>query len=105
MVQQLEQADSVRRKISASIAQEYKSEFGQFMTPSSVARFMVSLFPKTSADNCHLLDAGAGVGALSCAFLDRWLAGGFEFKSVDVFAYEIDDTLRSQLSQHLAAYT
>ncbi len=100
----LELADSVRREVAPRIAQKHKAEFGQFMTPSGVARFMASLFPPSTLQTCRLLDAGAGVGALSCAFLDRWGAGDFGFQSVEATAYEIDNTLRAHLAQHLAGY-
>ncbi len=105
MIQQLDTADSVRREVAPRTAQKHKAEFGQFMTPSSVARFMASLFPPSTQENCRLLDAGAGVGALSCAFLDRWVTGGFGFESVEATAYEIDDTLRGHLEQHLTGYS
>lgn len=88
MLQQLDTADSVRREVAPRTAQKHKAEFGQFMTPSSVARFMASLFPPSTLQTCRLLDAGAGVGALSCAFLDRWVTGGFGFESVEATAYE-----------------
>jgi adenine-specific DNA-methyltransferase len=105
MLQQLDTADSVRRQVARGIAQKRKSEFGQFMTPSSVARFMAGMFPLTTLQTCRLLDAGAGVGALSCAFLDRWMTGGFGFKNLEATAYEVDDTLRCHLAQHLGAYS
>lgn len=102
--QQLDIADSVRREVAPLTAQKHKAEFGQFMTPSSVARFMASLFPPSTQQTCRLLDAGAGVGALSCAFLDRWQKGDFSFESVEATAYEIDEKLRGHLAQHLAGY-
>lgn len=105
MLQQLDTADNVRREVAPHIAQKRKSEFGQFMTPSSVARFMAGMFPPSTLQACRLLDAGAGVGALSCAFLDRWMAGGFAFKEVEATAYEVDDTLRGHLVQHLRGYS
>ncbi len=104
MLQQLEFADSVRLKVAPRIAKGHKSEFGQFMTPSNTARFMASLFPTSGLKTCRLLDAGAGVGALSCAFLDRWINGGFHFQNVQAYAYEIDDRLRGHLAERLAAY-
>nr|WP_248000633.1 Eco57I restriction-modification methylase domain-containing protein [Photorhabdus hindustanensis] len=104
MLQQLDTTDSVRRKIAPRITKKRKAEFGQFMTPANIARFMASLFPPSTLRTCRLLDAGAGVGALSCAFLDRWVAGGFDFESAEVTAYEIDDNLCGYLSQHLAGY-
>lgn len=105
MNQQLDTADSVRREVAPRTAQKHKAEFGQFMTPSSVARFMASLFPSSTVQTCRLLDAGAGVGALSCAFLDRWVTGGFGFETVEATAYEIDDNLRGHLAQHLGGYS
>jgi tRNA1(Val) A37 N6-methylase TrmN6 len=105
LLQRLEIADNVRRAIAPRTTQKHKSEFGQFMTPSSVARFMASLFPQSPLKTCRLLDAGAGVGALSCAFLDRWVTGDLSFESVDATAYEIDEKLRGHLAQHLAGYS
>ena len=79
-IQLLEHADSVRRTIAPGISLKRKSALGQFMTPAPVARFMASMFPQYTLSECTLLDAGAGVGALSCAFLDRWAASdGFSF--------------------------
>ena len=74
------------------------------MTPSRIARFMASLFPSCSLSTCKLLDAGAGVGALSCAFIDRLSKEGFDFNAVEVTAYEIDANLSNHLKQHLEAY-
>lgn len=105
-IQLLHHADTVRQKIAPGIALKRKSALGQFMTPAPVARFMASLFPASTLRDCRLLDAGAGVGALSCAFLDRWAAAdGFAFKRVEVEAFEIDATLRSHLETVLASYT
>lgn len=104
MLQQLDTADSVRLKLASRTTQKHKAEFGQFMTPSSVARFMASLFPPSNIKTCRLLDAGAGIGTLTCAFLDRWKANGFGFNDVDVTAFEIDKKLTNYLSQHLNSY-
>lgn len=105
MLQQLDTADSVGREVASRTAQKQKSELGQFMTPSSIARFMASMFPPSPMQTCRLLDAGAGVGALSCAFLDRWVAGGFSFRTVEATAYEVDERLRVHLKQHLEGYS
>jgi hypothetical protein len=75
------------------------------MTPAPVARFMASLFPPTTLQTCRLLDAGAGVGALSCAFLDRLVsAEKLNFQNAEVEVYEIDNTLRAHLETTLASY-
>lgn len=48
-----------------------------------------------------LLDAGAGIGSLSSAFLARWHQRNFHFKSVHVDAFEIDTLLHPYLSETL----
>ena len=104
-LQILDQADALRREMAPHFAPNQKSALGQFMTPSPVARFMASLFPPTTLQTCHLLDAGAGLGALSCAFLDRWAAReDFSFKKAELSAYEFDETLRGHLETTLAKY-
>jgi hypothetical protein len=75
------------------------------MTPAPVARFMAAMFPPSLFPACTLLDAGAGVGALTCAFLDRWASSSdFSFRRVEIDAYEIDSTLRTHLNQTLESY-
>lgn len=64
---------------------------------------MASLFPDAHG-NCRLLDAGAGVGSLSDAFLERWQSGGFHFQRVELDAFEIDDSLHSYLRETLERY-
>jgi adenine-specific DNA-methyltransferase len=75
------------------------------MTPSSVATFMARMFPISDLPECCLLDAGAGVGALTSAFLDRWAArNGFDFERISADVYEIDPKLRDHLEDVLLAY-
>lgn len=104
MLQKLDTVDSVRQKLAHRTTQKHKAEFGQFMTPSNIARFMSSLFLYSDFKSCHLLDAGAGVGTLSCAFLDRCIAKELEFDSVEVTAFEVDKKLIGYLQEHLNSY-
>src|SRR3569833_1308577 len=104
MLQLLEHADSLRPQVSPKICQKRKSELGQFMTPLAVARFMAALFPAQSLQTCRLLDAGAGLGALSSAFLDRVLRRELRFKKIEACAYEIDNNLCEHLEATLARY-
>ncbi len=103
--QLLDHADAVRRDAASRLALKRKSALGQFMTPAPVARFMASLFPPATLQICRLVDPGAGVGALSCAFLDR-LASSKElnFQNVEIEAYEIDNTLCTHLETALEVY-
>src|ERR1700721_2217236 len=104
-IQSLPHADTVGREVPLRVGLKRKSELGQFMTPAAVARFMASLFPPSAIEICRLLDAGAGAGALSSAFLDRWAAAdGFAFKNTELEAFEIDATLGRHLETTLATY-
>ncbi|RMH92887.1 SAM-dependent methyltransferase [Lysobacter pythonis] len=94
----LQVAESRRNDIHAAIPRDRKAMLGQFMTPDSIAGFMVSLFPDAPGPR-RLLDAGAGLGALSRAVLDRW-----RDPTATVEAYEIDSRLRGRLSATLAGY-
>ncbi|MGB7207897.1 MAG: Eco57I restriction-modification methylase domain-containing protein [Pyrinomonadaceae bacterium] len=58
---------------------------------------MASLFHSSWPKEIRLLDAGAGVGALCNAFLDRLQEDRCQSESVVVAAYEIDDYLREKL--------
>jgi tRNA1(Val) A37 N6-methylase TrmN6 len=61
--------DSLEHDVSAGLTKRHQTEWGQYFTPSGVARFMAGLFATSSAP-IKLLDPGAGTGSLSAAFLD-----------------------------------
>ena len=100
----LDHADQIRRDVSPTIAPKKKSRLGQFMTPAPVARFMAAMFPSSGPSLCRVLDAGAGLGALTCAFLDRWRSGGFGFSRVESTTFEFDETLLVHLEAMLGQY-
>jgi len=103
--QVLDHADPLCGDATPRLVLKRKSELDQFMTPSAVARFMASLFPPSTLQTYRLLDAGAGAGALTCAFLDRWSSGdGLRFQNVELEAHEIDAPLRARLETALASY-
>ncbi len=91
--------DEFRMEANKLLDPVRKSELGQFMTPSSIACFMANLFDPAS-DRMKLLDAGAGIGSLTSAFLDRQSQ-----THVDVEAWEVDPTLRRYLENALADYS
>ena len=97
-------AEETRLAVSPKLNVKRKSALGQFMTPASVARFMAAMFPSSTLKTCKLLDAGAGLGALTSAFLDRWKSGGFAFSKVEATAHELDDELRKHLESALSQY-
>lgn len=96
--------EQTRLHVSKRTEPKKKSQFGQFLTPAKTAVFLASLFPDATG-NCRLLDAGAGIGSLSNAFLERWKSGGFHFQRVDLDAFEIDNSLHLYLKKTLEKYS
>ena len=94
----LSDVDHTRLEANGQLNPARKVELGQFMTPGSVARFMASLFSEPHGP-VRVLDAGAGVGSLTAAFISRWGS-----KPMAVWAYEIDRTLAVYLRETLARY-
>jgi adenine-specific DNA-methyltransferase len=99
----LSTVEQKRLQLSKSTEAKKKSLLGQFLTPEKTAAFMAGLFPDGKGF-CRLLDAGAGIGSLSAAFLDRWRSDGFHFQRVEVDAFELDHALVGYLSQTLDKY-
>ncbi|XZE17987.1 Eco57I restriction-modification methylase domain-containing protein [Pirellulaceae bacterium SH449] len=95
--------EQARLRLSRNTDAKKKSQFGQFLTPEQTASFMASLFPPGEGV-CRLLDAGAGIGSLSAAFLEQWLSGMLGFQQVELDAFEIDSSLHSELENTLKKY-
>jgi adenine-specific DNA-methyltransferase len=85
-------ADLYRADACRDLDPEKRSELGQFFTPPSVARFMASLFGD-SPQETRLLDAGAGVGTLTAAFVAEICRRGTRPRSISVVAYELEPLL------------
>ena len=62
----------LRRTATQELDPTDRGVLGQFLTPWPVAGFMASLFDAPNCPGARLLDAGAGVGSLTAAFVDRW---------------------------------
>ncbi len=71
-------------------AWDRQHELGQFLTPNPVADFMASLF-EIPRSEVHLLDAGAGAGALSTALVSRLCHEPRKPKRICITTYEIDE--------------
>ena len=95
--------EETRLRVSRATTAQTKSLLGQFFTPASTAQFMSSLFTSTVSDECRLLDAGAGIGSLSNAFLERCAAGALPLARVDLSAFEMDISLHDELNDSLMA--
>lgn len=79
-----------------------KSEYSQYLTPVSVARFMASLFDKKQNENPKILDAGAGIGTLTATLVERLAKENVS--SVNCTAVEVDDILGSRIPDTLASF-
>lgn len=80
---------------------DHRSQLGQFLTPPRIARFMASLFNDSPA-TVRLLDAGAGVGMLTAAFVEEVGRRDSRPVSISAVAYELEpifvDYLRATLA-------
>jgi len=88
--------DSRRRSATSELNQDTRSDLGQFLTPPLVARFMAGMFGDLP-EHLRLLDAGAGIGSLTAAFVAEVCSRGGNTKSLAATAFEIDPILAPHL--------
>ena len=81
-----------------SESRKRQGEIGQFLTPAPVADFMASLFEPLPA-TVRLLDAGAGAGALTTAFVSRVCKQPGTVRAIDVTLFELDPFIQGALSK------
>lgn len=73
-----------------------QEELGQFLTAAPLADFMASMFgplPKT----VRLLDAGAGAGSLTAAFITRCCEKHTDVRAIEATLYELDGKILDAL--------
>jgi adenine-specific DNA-methyltransferase len=71
------------------------------MTPATIASFMAGIFIGPMPAQVRLLDAGAGQGALTTAFINRW--GRDMTGNLEAHAYELDEVIAQTLQENLLA--
>ena len=74
-----------------------QEELGQFLTAKPVASFMSSMFGSLSR-SLRLLDAGAGAGSLTSAFVSRCCENRDGVRAIDATLYELDGEILNALS-------
>jgi adenine-specific DNA-methyltransferase len=91
------------RTQAANRPREEKEQLGQFLTPAPVAAQVASLFRPlpSSINHLKLLDPGAGVGALSRAFVEWLVRQEHHPKSIEIVAVELDESLIPLLAETL----
>jgi len=95
-----ERVDLYRVDACCKLDSEQRSRMGQFFTSSLVARFMASLF-EDPGQEIRLLDAGAGVGTLTAAFVEETFRRATPPCSISVKAYELEPLLVEYLHSTL----
>ena len=74
-----------------------KSELGQFFTAPPIAAFMAEMF-RDLPPTVRLLDAGAGTGALTAAFVEHICERPQDVQTIEASLYEIDSELIGPLT-------
>jgi adenine-specific DNA-methyltransferase len=92
--------DFLRIDANRKLDPERRSALGQFMTPEATARLMASMF-RTDQANISLLDAGAGIGSLTAAFVEEMCARSSKPVGIEATAYEIDPVMIEYLGSTL----
>lgn len=85
-------------KASALLDAERKQKLGQFLTPQTIGSFMASLFEACPME-IRLLDAGAGDGALTAAFVKAVCSYEYRPERISVTAYELDEAIVPSLER------
>lgn len=98
----IERIDLFRLDASRRLDAGRQAEMGQFMTPAPVARLMASMF-QSQGPSLRLLDAGAGVGSLSAAWIAEICARKQRPAEISLTAYEIDPLLGDYLRSTMEA--
>lgn len=87
-----------RSKASGGFDATRKQELGQYLTPPAIGTFMASLF-EAHPTEVRLLDAGAGDGGLTAAFVKQLCGSGRRPKRILVTAYELDEAIVPSLER------
>jgi len=87
-----------REKAFQSLSRKYRGSNGQFFTPYPIARFMAGM--QSPRSSMRILDAGAGVGALTLATVESALRlGGVNV--IEVVCFEKEPVFKSILEENL----
>lgn len=97
----VELADVLRKEAFAELSPESRAEKGQFGTPAAVARRMADLLEPDGRETVRVLDAGAGVGTLTAAVVERLLAERRRPAFIQITAVEVDPRLAPALERTL----
>ncbi|MFD2165166.1 Eco57I restriction-modification methylase domain-containing protein [Thalassotalea euphylliae] len=92
--------DEIRIKANSLLDEDTRGQKGQFMTPDSATRILSGMFRNLDGE-LNVLDAGAGVGSLTTALVERALKE-FRPTAINANAWEIEDVLIENLNHSFA---
>ena len=97
----LEKIIELTNEYIESMPKKERKKYGQFFTSMETARFMAGLYniPK-DLNKVTVLDAGAGSGILSSAFIER-LESVENVKEIEITCYETDSNVLQLLKNNL----
>ncbi|MFG0456423.1 Eco57I restriction-modification methylase domain-containing protein [Shewanella mangrovisoli] len=90
-------ADVNRIEANGNLDEKLRGKLGQFMSSSAVSRLLADMFENVEGEH-RLLDAGAGVGSLTAAFVERvkdYATG------IDSTCFELSSLMNKYLSDTL----
>ncbi len=93
----LETVENIRRYLSERVERHRRAIVGQFFTPACIARFMAELC-EARQPVLRVLDAGAGIGSLSAAFVEVMSRRERRPQAISITAFEIDPRLISSFA-------
>ncbi len=71
---------------------QHKKEWGQFFTPTAIAKLMASLC-NSHANRIRMLDPGCGTAVLTCALIEFLTDHNPDIEFIELIAYETDSDL------------
>lgn len=90
-------ADVNRVEANGQLDEKLRGKLGQFMSSSAVSMLLADMFENVEGEH-RLLDAGAGVGSLTAAFVERVKSSA---KSIDSTCFELSSVMSHYLSDTL----
>jgi adenine-specific DNA-methyltransferase len=96
----LDLVEMLRADATRKLDPDRRIELGQFFTPVSIARFMASML-RNEGHSLHLLDAGAGIGSLTAAWIANLCESRKRPEHVKVTAFEIEPSFAEYLRSTL----
>ena len=97
----LEKIVELTNEYIESMPKKERKKYGQFFTSMETARFMAGLYKlDKKTGKVSVLDAGAGSGILSCAFIER-METIDSIQEIELTCYENDENVLPLLKRNL----